>query len=196
MNKPKLIFLSGSVRKESVNKVIAYTAYEIAKNLGADATFIDLKEYNVPIYDGDLETAQGLPENAKKLKKLFIDSDGIFIASPEYNRSVTPLLKNTIDWISRVENDKEPWLLAYKNKAFALASAAPGQLGGKRSLEHLEQILTSMGAKVLSKTVSINDAYNKVQNAKLISEDAQRQLQHLVEEFIKFTSEHIKHKDK
>ena len=114
--KPKLLFLAGSARKDSVNKMLAHNAFEIAKAIGADVYFIDLKDYQLPIYDGDLESMQGLPLKAIALKKIFADHDGIFIASPEYNSSIPPLLKNTLDWVSRSNEKDEPANRVYKNK--------------------------------------------------------------------------------
>ena len=108
----KLIFLSGSVRKDSLNKKLVAQAYEFAKELGTDAKLIDLNNYEMPFYDGDLEAASGLPENAKKLKKEFVECDGFFIASPEYNSSFSPLLKNALDWISRPSEKGEAGLIA------------------------------------------------------------------------------------
>ena len=97
----KLIFLAVSARKDSMNKKLAKLASEFAKEIGAVANFLDLKNFEMPIYDGDLESEKGLPENARKLKVEFANCHGFFIASPEYNSSFSPLLKNSLDWISR-----------------------------------------------------------------------------------------------
>lgn len=121
----KILFLAGSARKDSLNKKLAKVAYELAIEQGADATFIDLKDYPLPIYDADDEVAGGLPENAIKLKALFVEHSGIFIASPEYNSSFSALLKNTIDWISRPHTEKERPLSAFADKVAGLASTSP-----------------------------------------------------------------------
>lgn len=126
----RILSFAGSTRKESFNKKIVKIATEGAKSTGIEINYIDLKDYPMPLYDGDLETEKGLPENAKKLKKLFIEHDGFLIGAAEYNSSITGVLKNTIDWLSRKETENEPDLIAFKNKYALLISASPGQWGG------------------------------------------------------------------
>ncbi len=155
----KLIFISGSVRKDSMNKKLAKQAAEFAKELGAEAKFLDLKDYEMPFYDGDLEAESGLPENAKKLKAEFIEANGVFIASPEYNSSFSPLLKNALDWISRPSEKGEAGLIAYKGKVFALAAASPGGFGGLRGLVPLRMMLGNIGVHVLPDQVAIPQAH-------------------------------------
>ena len=104
-------------------------------------TLISLADYPLPLYDADLEAKSGPPANAINLKRLFGLHQGVFIASPEYNASITPLLKNTLDWVSRVREGREPPLAAYRNRAFALGAASNGTLGGMRSLIALRQVL-------------------------------------------------------
>ena len=115
---------------------------------GAEVTLIDLKDLPLPLFDQDLEAEQGMPENGMKLKKLLIDHDGLLIASPEYNSSYPPVLKNAIDWVSRPAPG-EPSLVAFRGKVAALMSASPGALGGLRGLVHLRSILGDMGVIVL-----------------------------------------------
>lgn len=155
----KLLFLAGSSRKASWNKMLARIAYDIAKAEGAEATFIDLKDYPMPIYNGDDEEAQGLPEKAIDLKKLFIEHDGFFIASPEYNSSITPLLKNSLDWISRPQKEDKMELVAYMGKVAAISSASPGNLGGLRSLVVLRMMLGNIGVTVVPKQLAIIKAH-------------------------------------
>ena len=155
----KLIFLSGSARKDSMNKKLAKLASEFAKEFGADAKFIDLKDFEMPIYDGDLEAEKGLPENAKKLKAEFTNCHGFFIASPEYNSSFSPLLKNALDWISRASEKGESPLIAYKGKVAALAAASPGGYGGLRGLVPLRMMLGNIGVHVLPDQVAIASAH-------------------------------------
>ncbi|WP_375326636.1 NADPH-dependent FMN reductase [Candidatus Tisiphia endosymbiont of Nemotelus uliginosus] len=188
-NKPKLLFMAGSSRTESVNKKLAYNAFEIAKTLGANATFIDLADFPLPIYDGDLESSQGLPSKAIELKKIFAEHDGIFIASPEYNSSITPLLKNTLDWISRSHEAGEMPNKVYNNKVVALCSASPGHLGGQRGLIPLQMMLTNIGVIVLPKKVNIAEAYAKF-NEKGLLNDAQKiqEIEALLKEFIRITT--------
>lgn len=157
---PKILAFAGSTRTESFNKKTVKVAAEAAKKAGAEVTYIDLHDYQMPLYDGDLEISEGLPENAKKLKKLFLENDGILISCPEYNSSIPGVLKNTIDWISRQENKEEPPLVCFKGKIFCLMSASPGGFGGVRSLMQMKSILSYMGGLVLSENASISKAHD------------------------------------
>lgn len=155
MAKSRILFFAGSARKESLNARLATAAASIARSLGAETTLIDLRDYEMPLYNGDWETENGLPEAAQRLKKLFIEHDAVFIASPEYNSSFSPLLKNTLDWISRAESNDEPPLAAYKGKVAALAATSPGGLGGIRGLVPLRMMLGNIGVHVLPTQVAI-----------------------------------------
>ena len=149
MNRPvKILAFAGSTRRDSFNKRLARIAAEGAREAGAEVTVIDLADLTLPLFDQDLEAAEGLPENARALKALMADHDGFLIASPEYNSSVTGVLKNAIDWASRRAPD-EPRLVAFAGKAAALMSASPGSLGGLRGLVHLRAILGNLGVLVL-----------------------------------------------
>ena len=154
----KILVFSGSVRKASFNLKLAKLAENLLRGKGADVTAISLLDYDMPIYNGDAEEAGGQPENAKKLARLFSAQHGIFIACPEYNASLTPLLKNTIDWISRV---KEEGLAPFSKPFFVIGSASPGWLGGYRALTQLRLCLEQgLSAHVLPETVSVNLAHN------------------------------------
>ncbi|MBZ0167523.1 MAG: NAD(P)H-dependent oxidoreductase [Candidatus Omnitrophica bacterium] len=146
---PRLLAFAGSARKGSYNKKLIRIATESAQRAGAQVTLIDLKDYPLPLFDQDLEQEHGLPENARKLKALFRDHHSLLIAAPEYNSSITPLLKNTLDWVSRAESTDEPPLSAYTGKMAVIMSASPGALGGLRGLVHLRAILQNMGVIVL-----------------------------------------------
>jgi chromate reductase, NAD(P)H dehydrogenase (quinone) len=111
----------------------------------------------MPLYDGDLEDRDGLPDNALRLKALFKEHDALLIASPEYNSSIPPLLKNTIDWVSR-EWQGESGLVPYQNKVAAILAASPGQLGGMRMLPHLRQMLNTLGVLVLPGQFALSNA--------------------------------------
>lgn len=177
----KLIFLAGSARKDSVNKKLAKLASEFAKEIGADAKFLDLKDFEMPIYDGDLEAEKGLPENAKKLKAEFANCHGFFIASPEYNSSFSPLLKNSLDWISRASEKGEAPLIAYKGKVAAIAAASPGGYGGLRGLVPLRMMLGNIGVHVLPDQVAIASAHTAFdENGKLKDEKTANMLKGLV----------------
>jgi len=156
-NKPRILAFAGSARKDSFNKKLVRIAARAAEEAGAEVTVLDLADYPLPLYDGDSEAMEGLPANAAKLKQLFLAHDGLLIASPEYNSSVTPLLKNTIDWVSRSAAGEEP-LAAYKNKAAVLMAASPGGLGGLRGLVHLRAILQNIGVIVLPDQRAVSSA--------------------------------------
>lgn len=159
MRNPRILTFAGSIRTGSFNALLAaLVARELAR-LDVEATLISLVDYPMPIYDGDLETGSGQPENAVMLKRMIMRHHGVFIASPEYNASVTPLLKNALDWVSRVRETGEAPLAAYKNRVFALGSASPGTLGGYRSLMALRQVLElGCGALVLPEQIAVRDA--------------------------------------
>jgi NAD(P)H-dependent FMN reductase len=159
MRDPKILVFAGSIRTGSFNaKLAALAARELAL-LDVDVTRISLVDYPMPIYDGNQEAQSGPPDNAVKLKRLVGIHHGVFVASPEYNASVTPLLKNTLDWISRVRDGTEPPLSAYRNRIFALGAASNGTLGGYRSLMALRQILElGCGATVLPEQIAVREA--------------------------------------
>lgn len=159
MSQAKILAFAGSTRTGSYNKQLIKIAADDARAAGAMVTLIDLRDLPLPLFDEDLESADGLPENAKKLKKLFREHDGLLISSPEYNSSITGILKNAIDWVSRPETDDEPGLVCFKGKIAALLSASPGGLGGLRGLVHLRAILGNIGAVVLPDQISISSAH-------------------------------------
>jgi chromate reductase, NAD(P)H dehydrogenase (quinone) len=156
---PKVLVFAGSIRTGSFNaRLAAIAAKEIAR-AEAEVTRISLLDFPLPLYDGDHEARSGPPENAVKLKRMFCAHQGVFIASPEYNASLAPLLKNTIDWISRVREKQEPPLSAYRNRVFALGAASNGTLGGMRSLMALRQSLElGCGALVIPEQIAVREA--------------------------------------
>ena len=168
----KLLFLAGSAREASLSKQVAKAASKLAKSESVQATFIDLFDFPMPIYDGDLEENEGLPENARKLKALFADSDGYMIVTPEYNGFFSPLLKNVIDWLSRPDNLDigDP----YSGKVAAIAAASPGTLGGIRALPTLRTLLSGIGVHVIPKQVSIGFASKAIDNDSLFADERQR----------------------
>ena len=154
----KIIALSGSSRTGSFNQTLVKIAAEGSRSAGADVAVLDLKEYELPLFNEDLEREHGVPEHALKLKKLFIEADGFLFSSPEYNSSVSPLLKNTIDWVSRPVEGEVP-MAAYSNKVAGIMAASPGGLGGLRGLVHLRSILQNIGVIVVPKQVAISSAF-------------------------------------
>lgn len=161
---PRILALAGSVRRDSFNRKLLPIVAQGARMAGAEVTILDLKDYPLPLFDQDLEAAQGLPDSAKKLKELFKQHHGLILASPEYNSSITPLMKNTIDWVSRPE-PQEPSLAAYQGKIAALVSASPGALGGLRGLQHLRSILSNIGVLVLADQWAIAKAHEAFNEA-------------------------------
>lgn len=156
MSHPKLLFFAGSARTDSLNKKFARCGAKLAQDAGIAATFLDLRDYPLPIYDGDFEDESGVPENAGKLKEIVEQHDGVFIISPEYNSSIPPLLKNVLDWISRVKNDDGSSSAAFKNKPTALGAVSPGGLGGMRVLIGLRPIIANgYNALVIPEQISV-----------------------------------------
>lgn len=156
---PKILIFAGSIRSNSHNaKLAALIAKEFAL-AGTDVTLISLADYPLPLYDADLENKSGVPENAVKLHKTMLQHQGVVIVSPEYNASITPLLKNTLDWISRLLETNPPAPSAYKNRVFAVASATDSLHGGIRSLIALRQVLElGCGALVLPEQLPVAKA--------------------------------------
>jgi NAD(P)H-dependent FMN reductase len=148
MAAPKILVIPGSLRSRSHNGRLAALATKELMQADADVTRISLADYPLPIYDADLAAQSGPPANALKLKQLVCAHRGIFIASPEYNASITPLLKNAIDWISVVRERGEPLLVAYQDRAFGLGACSPGRSGGMQSLIALRQVL-AVGCRAL-----------------------------------------------
>ena len=159
MATPQILAFAGSTRTASFNKKLVTLAAEAARAGGATVTQVDLRDLPLPLFDEDLETANGLPDHAKKLKALLRAHDGFLIASPEYNSSITGVLKNAIDWASRPESDDEPPLVCFRGKIAALFSASPGGLGGLRALVHVRAILGNIGVIVLPDQISIPTAH-------------------------------------
>lgn len=139
-----LLFISGSTRKESINMKLAKLAGKRASEKGMKVELVNISDYKMPIFNGDIEDQQGIPDNARIIRNKIAAADGIFIASPEYNGSITPILKNMIDWTSRPDGNV-PGLAAYRGKVVALAAASPGSLGGLRGLAHVREILGGIG---------------------------------------------------
>lgn len=155
----KILAFAGSSREGSVNKKLVHITALAAQKEGASVTAIDLADYPMPLFNQDLEAEQGMPEKAHEFKKLLIEHDGFLIASPEYNSTFSPLLKNVIDWASRAESDNEPPLLAYKGKTASIMAASPGALGGLRGLVFLRMLLGNIGITVLPEQQAIPFAY-------------------------------------
>ena len=159
--------LSGSIRKQSVNARLAQAMGAILADKGVTVTNINLADYPLDLFNADDERRDGEPAAAVELGELFGNSDMIFLASPEYNGSVSPLMKNTLDWISR-QKQFSPFAKA----TFGLGAASPGKLGGIGGLRHLRDILSSVGALVVPSNIGVGDAGNVLTETGGISDPA------------------------
>ena len=153
----KILVLAGSARLDSIHRKLARQTVEALREAGIEATLADLRDFPMPIYDGDLETGEGIPPAAKALKELARRHDGFAIASPEYNGSFPALLKNALDWISRPEPGDRP-LEVFRGKVAAILSASPGPGGGRRGLHHLRELLEMMRVSVIPDELAIGAA--------------------------------------
>jgi NAD(P)H-dependent FMN reductase len=145
---PKILAFAGSLRAGSHNKKLVRLAASAARAAGAEVTEIDLRDLPLPVFDEDLETREGLPANARKLKDLMLAHQGLLLSCPEYNSSITAALKNAIDWASRPVPGEAP-LACFAGKEAGLLSASPGVLGGLRGLVHVRSILGNIQVLVL-----------------------------------------------
>lgn len=170
---PKILILAGSLRRDSLNKKLARAAATMVRDAGGDPTLIDLADYPLPLYNGDIEASEGLPANARALKEHFNAADGLLIASPEYNSSISGALKNMIDWVSRRASSDEPHLHSLAGKTAGLVSASIGALGGLRGLYHLREILLNINVIVLPEMQAIVKAED-VLGEESINDERQR----------------------
>lgn len=150
-NETKILAFAGSTRTDSLNKKLVR---EAAYLMGSDVQVIDLADFPMPLYDGDLEVEQGMPETVNQFRKLLRGSHVVLIASPEYNHSLSGLLKNALDWASRTDEGKRAHH-DFQGIKFILLSASPSKGGGKKGLAHLKEILEDMGGEVLPVTYSL-----------------------------------------
>ena len=144
----RILAFAGATRTQSWNKKLVLVAAASARAAGAEVTVVDLRDLPMPLYDGDIEAAGGLPEHARTLKRLMIEHDGLLLSCPEYNSSISAVLKNALDWVSR-QPPGEPPGSAYRGKVAGLVAASPGNLGGIRGLFTVRQILTVLGTLVV-----------------------------------------------
>lgn len=157
-NPLKILAFSGSSRTESLNQKLLLATVDAVRAAGGEVTLISLKDYPLPLYNGDLEDAEGLPANASKLIDLIKGHAGLLIASPEYNSMLTPLLKNTIDWCTRADDNPFP------GRVVAVVSASPGALGGIRSLKLAQQLLIHLGCHVVPGNTMLPQAHKAFGN--------------------------------
>lgn len=173
MTPPRILAFAGALRTQSWNKKLIREGVKAAEAAGAEVTLIDLRDYPMPLYDGDIEAAQGLPPHARELKALMVARDGFLLSCPEYNSSITAVLKNTIDWISRPQPN-EPRAYAFKGKVCALLAASPGNLGGVRALLTVRQVLNTLGVLVLPTQFALAHAAAAFNEDGRLKEDGHR----------------------
>ena len=183
----RLLVFAGSAREGSWNKKLAAEAARIARARGADVTLADLRDYPMPLYDGDLEQAEGLPPRAAAFQEVLAAHDGWLIACPEYNGSITPLLKNTIDWSTRTPERKGSTAL-FQGRVVGLVSTSPGALGGLRALTTVRTILSNVGAFVVPKQLAVPLAPQAFdEDGHLTEEPRRRALEAVVEQVLETT---------
>src|SRR6478736_5682831 len=169
MSALKILVIPGSLRSGSLNaRLAAVAAHELAQS-GAEVTRISLADYPLPIYDGDLQAKSGVPKHAVNLKRMMSAHHGVLIVTPEYNSSVPALVKNTIDWVSRVQDAHETRGQVFRERVFAVASASGGRLGGARALSALRLILSACHATVIANQLALpfaDEAYDEMDRLK------------------------------
>ena len=177
---PKTLVFAGSTREASFNRRLAAAAASCLEAAGGEVTLLELSDYPLPLYDGDLETRDGLPGPALQLREIFMAHQGLLIAAPEYNSSITPLLKNVIDWVSRAPAG-EQGLAPYGGKCAALVSASPGGFGGMRGLAAVRSILGNIGVIVLPDQFALARAHDAfTPNGELVDDGQQARLDRVV----------------
>jgi len=184
----KILAFAGSARKDSLNKKLLRIAAAGAEAAGAEVTLVDLADFEMPLFNQDLESEQGMPDKTAEFKKLMILHDGFLIASPEYNGAFSPLLKNTIDWASRAENDDEPPLVAYCGKTAAVLATSPGGLGGMRGLVMLRMLLGNLGVIVLPDQQAVPNGFSAFNDdGSMSDEKLEKRIRTLGENLVEFT---------
>ncbi len=159
----------------------------MAEKAGAQTTMVDLKDLAIPLYDGDLETASGLPAGARTLRNLLIEADGLLLASPEYNGSFSAVLKNAIDWTTRGDSERpeDPPLVAWRGQVAGLLSATPGGMGGVRGLIQLRTLLSGIGVHVIPTQLGVGTAHEVVDEDGTIADEGwRRRVGGLVDEVV------------
>ncbi len=185
MPSPKIVAFAGSTRRESFNFALVSVAARFAEKAGAEVTLLHLKDYDLPLFNQDLES-DSFPEAAKNLHGVLKSHDGFLIACPEYNSSITPLLKNTIDWCSR-PFDGESSLSAFQGKVAGLLAASPGGLGGLRGLVHVRSILGNIGVHVIPEQAALAKAHEAFSEGELTNDSERDRVQGVAESLVETT---------
>ena len=178
MNKPRIVVMAGSRRREALSRRVAAACVRALDAAGAEVERIELDDYPAPLYDGDLEAASGLPEAIVRLQRVLYASDGVLVVNPEYNGSLTPLLKNTLDWCSR-PNPADPERSGgkvYAGRAAAVVGSSPGALGGMRVLFHIRDVLGYLGMQVIPQQLAVGKAGEAVGDDDRLRDAAQQEM--------------------
>jgi chromate reductase len=169
MAAPKILIIPGSLRSGSHNAKLAMAAADEFVRADAEVTRISLGDFPLPIYDGDLQARSGVPINAVNLKRMIGAHQGVLIVTPEYNSSIPALVKNTVDWITRVQDPHEARGQVFREKPFAIAAASQNRLGGTRALAALRLILSACHATVIPNQLALSfadEAYDDMDRLK------------------------------
>ena len=179
----KIIGFAGSLREESLSKKALRVVLEGAKIAGAKVEEVDLRKLNIPLYDGDLEVKEGLPQGVKMLKKKIHEADALIIASPEYNNSVSGVLKNAIDWTSRTGDGLD----VFKDKPTALITASPSRFGGVRAAVSFRTIARGVGILLMNEEVQVANAEEVFDGDEIVDERVEKQLKDLGKGLVDWT---------
>lgn len=170
---PQLLAFAGSLRAASFNRRLIPVLADGGRAAGATVTLIELRDFPLPVYDGDIE-ADGMPDNVRALQDMLAAHDGLLISTPEYNGSIPALLKNTLDWISRPLPDGRSGTTLFADKAAGIVSASPGPLGGLRALLVLRDALSKLGLIVVPQQVAVGQAADKLPDTGVLTDERLR----------------------
>ncbi|HEY8559129.1 MAG TPA: NAD(P)H-dependent oxidoreductase [Pyrinomonadaceae bacterium] len=176
--KQKILALAGSLREQSYNKKVLKTAIRGAENAGAEVTYVDLRDYPMPLYNADDHEQNGFDENALKLQRLLSEHHGLLVCSPEYNGSLSGALKNALDWTSR-KSDEFKMGEVFAGKVGAIMTASPGGFGGLRCLGHLRTILSILGVNVLPSEIAVGKVHEMFDGDEMTNETMRNLLENL-----------------
>lgn len=175
----KILFFAGALRKDSLNKKLVREALRLSGLSAQEAEFLDLKDFPMPVYDGDIEASSGIPEGTQKLGEKIRGADAIVLSTPEYNSSLPGALKNVIDWLSREK------AMSLGGKHLLMLAASPGALGGIRVLWHGRQPFDALGMHVFPGNFSLAHAHEAFDALGTLKDAAtQERLQKLLAQFV------------
>ncbi len=184
----KILTLCGSARSDSINKKTVLCVSDALNNIGADVTVISLNDYAMPIYDGDEEASNGLPDAARQLKACLKEHDGFLIGCPEYNGFMTPLLINAISWATRSE-DANLDTSSFMGKPVLVTSSSPGPGGGTRAAVHLKTLLSGIGCIISPANFMVAGGFSAFdESGKLLDEGTQNRAVKIAGQFNDFVT--------